>query len=467
MLNFAPNVSKRNSLDLNAFELRAALALASVYVLRMMGLFMVMPVLAVAAMDYPDYSPMMVGLAVGGYGLTQAALQIPMGMMSDKWGRKPVILFGLAVFAGGSFIAAHADSMAMLVVGRILQGAGAIAGAVMALATDVSRENQRAKVLAIIGVAIGLSFYLAVLLGPIIANHAGLAGIFAITGILALLCMPLVKWVVPNGEPLSSGETLPQKGQIRRLVLSSQLWRLNVGVMILHMLITLLFVQLPVTLLGLDMRLETHWTVYLPVLGLSVLGLIVMMGIARGRTPKSFLLVGVAMMGSAFLLLSLSDGNWWLLTAAVVLFFTGFNYLEANFPALVSSIAPPGEKGTAMGIYASFQFFGAFLGGMLSGLITDLWSAEYAYILGSVSTVLWIVVLFGLREVSKVKRVMMNTSFGSQQVTTISSAQLEQSLLHVDGVIEASMTSTKDAVYLKVNRDFDPVQARKVLDTAG
>ncbi|MBS09945.1 MAG: MFS transporter, partial [Alteromonas sp.] len=159
---------------MNALELRAALALASVYVLRMMGLFMVMPVLAVAAMDYPDYSPLLVGLAVGGYGLTQAALQIPMGMMSDKWGRKPVILLGLAVFALGSFVAANADSMAMMIVGRILQGAGAIAGAIMALATDVSRESQRAKVLAIIGIAIGFSFYLSVILGPLIANSYGL-----------------------------------------------------------------------------------------------------------------------------------------------------------------------------------------------------------------------------------------------------------------------------------------------------
>lgn len=334
---------------------------------------MVMPVLAVAAMDYSDYSPLMVGLAVGGYGLTQAALQIPMGMMSDKWGRKPVILFGLAVFAFGSFVAANADTMAWLIVGRILQGAGAIAGAIMALATDVSRESQRAKVLAVIGIAIGFSFYMAVLLGPLIANNWGLAGIFAITGVLAIVCMPLVQWVVPNGEILSSGDTLPQKGQLKRLVFSSQLWRLNVSVLILHMLITLLFVQLPLTLLHFDMALDSHWTVYLPVLGISVVGLVIMMGMARGRTPKSYLLFAVVLMGIAFAALAMKDHSWWITTAAVVLFFTGFNYLEANFPSLVSSIAPAGQKGTAMGIYASFQFFGAFLGGMLSGFVTDIW----------------------------------------------------------------------------------------------
>ena len=423
-----------------------------------MGLFMVMPVLAVAAMDYPDYSPLLVGLAVGGYGLTQAALQIPMGMMSDKWGRKPVILLGLAVFALGSFVAANADSMAMMIVGRILQGAGAIAGAIMALATDVSRESQRAKVLAIIGIAIGFSFYLAVILGPLIAKSYGLAGVFGITGILAILCMPLVKWVVPNVVQLSSGDTLPQKDQLKRLAFSSQLWRLNISVMILHMMITLLFVQLPVTLLNFDMTLDSHWTVYLPVLGASIVGLIIMMGAARGRTPKSLLVTGVVLMGGAFLALSLEDHSWWWVTAAVVLFFTGFNYLEANFPALVSSIAPAGQKGTAMGLYASFQFFGAFLGGVISGFVTDIWSQELAYGIGAASTLLWLFIILGVKEVSRVKRVMMNGDFDSSNVSSI-----EADLLLVPGVLEVTLNSQNNAVYLKVDRDFDAVKARDVL----
>lgn len=420
---------------------------------------MVMPVLAVAAMDYPDYSPLLVGLAVGGYGLTQAALQIPMGMMSDKWGRKPVILLGLSVFAIGSFVAANADTMAWMVVGRILQGAGAIAGAIMALATDVSRESQRAKVLAIIGIAIGFSFYIAVIVGPLIANRFGLSGVFAVTGLLAILCIPLVKWVVPKSEPLSSGETLPQKGQLGQLILSKQLWRLNVSVLILHMLITLLFVQLPVTLTDFDMSLSEHWRMYLPVLGASVVGLIIMMGAARGRTPKSLLLLGAVFMGSAFFALCISSANWWLTTAAVILFFTGFNYLEANFPALVSSIAPAGQKGTAMGIYASFQFFGAFLGGMISGVVTDVWSPNTAYMVGAASTLLWLYIISGIKEVSRVKRVMMNVE------NPDASAQntLKEQLLTVPGVLEVTFNTQSDAVYLKVDRDFDAIKARAVI----
>ncbi len=328
----------------------------------------------------------------------------------------------------------------------------------MALATDVSRESQRAKVLAIIGIAIGFSFYLAVILGPLIANSYGLAGVFGITGILAILCMPLVKWVVPNGVQLSSGDTLPQKDQLKRLIFSSQLWRLNISVMILHMMITLLFVQLPVTLLNFDMTLDSHWTVYLPVLGASIVGLIIMMGAARGRTPKSLLVTGVVFMGGAFLALSLEDHSWWWVTAAVVLFFTGFNYLEANFPALVSSIAPAGQKGTAMGLYASFQFFGAFLGGVISGFVTDIWSQELAYGIGAASTLLWLFIILGVKEVSRVKRVMMNGDFDSSNVSSI-----EAELLLVPGVLEVTLNSQNNAVYLKVDRDFDAVKARDVL----
>ncbi len=428
----------------------------------MLGLFMVMPVLAVAAMEYPDYSPLMVGLAVGGYGLTQAGLQIPMGMLSDRWGRKPVILIGLSVFALGSFVAANADTMAWMIIGRILQGAGAIAGAIMALATDVSREAQRAKVMAIIGIAIGFSFYLAVLLGPLLAEKYGLAGIFAITGVFALLCMPLIKWVVPDSPISASGDTLPQAGQLKRLMFSSQLWRLNISVLVLHMMITLLFVQLPVTLLHFDMTLDSQWEVYLPVLAASIVGLVILMGIARGRTPKSLVNTSVLLMLAAFAMLSAQDHSWWVVVTAVILFFTGFNYLEASFPALVSSIAPAGEKGTAMGIYASFQFFGAFLGGVLSGWVPDTWSAETAYLIGVIGSILWLGVLWGLKEVNKLKRVLLQGQFSAEQTE-----QVKQALHNLDGVAEVSLDHTSGAIFLKVNGDFKHNDATDVLNHLG
>ncbi|MEG3765462.1 MFS transporter [Alteromonas sp. 14N.309.X.WAT.G.H12] len=445
---------------MNALELRAALTLALVYVLRMMGLFMVMPVLAVAAMEYPDYSPLLVGLAVGGYGLTQAALQIPMGMLSDRWGRKPVILLGLTVFALGSFVAASADTMVWMLIGRVLQGAGAIAGAIMALATDISRESQRAKVMAIIGIAIGFSFYLAVLMGPLIAQQWGMAGIFGITGTLAVCCMPLVKWVVPDVTTTASGDTLPKLSQVASLFSSPQLWRLNVSVMVLHMLITLLFVQLPVTLTQFNMTLESHWTIYLPVLAISIVGLVILMGIGRGRTPKTVVITAAGLMMMAFLMLNMQHHREWVVLCAVVMFFTGFNYLEASFPALVSTIAPAGQKGTAMGLYASFQFFGAFMGGTLSGVVTDLWTAKTAYLAGALGAGVWILILFGLKEVNKLKRVVLQAAIDDEKQSAVKTA-----LHQLEGVEEVVVSTADNAIYLKVSREFDLAGAQALLET--
>ena len=423
---------------------------------------MVMPVLAVAATQFPDYSPMMVGIAIGGYGLTQAALQIPMGMMSDRWGRKPVILLGLTVFALGSIVAAMADTMAWMIAGRVLQGAGAIAGAIMALATDVAREQQRAKVMAIIGIAIGFSFYIAVLIGPIIADSWGIAGVFWVTGVLALACLPLVKWAVPNSPQRVSAETLPRGDQVWAMFTSSQLWRLNVSVMLLHMMITLLFVQIPLSLVSLGMALDSHWSLYLPVLLVSVVLLAGMMRSSRGKAPKSMLMSAIVMLLIAFAMLGSGILNWWLVVTAMVVFFTGFNYLEANLPALVSSIAPAGQKGTAMGIYASFQFFGAFLGGVVSGSIATAYGAQGAYISGIIVAVLWGLIMMGLRTTDKFKRVTLSLDKAIQPTSEQVNSLEEQA-----GVIECAVDAQQGLLFLKVDSDFKELEARALIKQWG
>ena len=423
---------------------------------------MVMPVLAVAATQFPDYSPMMVGIAIGGYGLTQAALQIPMGMMSDRWGRKPVILLGLTVFALGSIVAAMADTMAWMIAGRVLQGAGAIAGAIMALATDVAREQQRAKVMAIIGIAIGFSFYIAVLIGPIIADSWGIAGIFWVTGVLALACLPLVKWAVPNSPQRVSAETLPRGDQVWAMFTSSQLWRLNVSVMLLHMMITLLFVQIPLSLVSLGMALDSHWSLYLPVLLVSVVLLAGMMRRSRGKAPKRMLMSAIVMLLIAFAMLGSGMLNWWLVVTAMVVFFTGFNYLEANLPALVSSIAPAGQKGTAMGIYASFQFFGAFLGGVVSGSIATAYGVQGAYISGIIVAVLWGLIMMGLRTTDKFKRVTLSLDKAIQPTS-----EQVHSLEEQAGVIECAVDAQQGLLFLKVDSDFKELEARALIKQWG
>ena len=442
---------------MNSTELRSAFSLAFVYVLRMLGLFMVMPVIAISAKTYPDYSAFLVGLAIGGYGLTQALLQIPMGVLSDKIGRKPVIAGGLVIFAIGSLVAATADSLAWVVVGRFLQGAGAIAGAIMALAGDLSRESQRPKVMAIIGISIGFSFYIALLLGPIIASRFGLSGIFLMTGVLACLCVFLVLFVVPNAKNVApKGDTLPVIQDLKILFSHPQLARLNISVLLLHMLITLLFVQIPVFLVDLNWPLDKHWQAYSVVLVVSVIGLIGFMAIAK-KYKNAVLYISVAGLAVVFTLMIFSQQSIIYLLVLVCLFFSCFNYLEANFPAMVSNIAPAGKKGSAMGIYASFQFFGAFIGGVLSGSIGELLGIQWVFGLASILCCIWLLLIRGLQATNRLKRYTLKTT---TQTTSLALQQLSE----LEGVVDITVVPNEQVMYLKAEQDFDIQQARLVLN---
>lgn len=442
---------------MNSNELRSAFSLAFVYVLRMLGLFMVMPVIAISAKNYPDYSAFLVGLAIGGYGLTQALLQIPMGVLSDKIGRKPVIAAGLMIFAIGSLVAATADTLAWVVVGRFLQGAGAIAGAIMALAGDLSREKQRPKVMAIIGISIGFSFYLALLLGPIIASKFGLSGIFLMTGVLACLCIFLVLFVVPNAKNIApKGDTLPIVDDLKNLFLHPQLIRLNISVLLLHMLITLLFVQIPVFLIDLNWPLAKHWQAYLVILVASVAGLVGLMALAKNH-KQAVLQFSVAGLAVVFTLLIFAQYSIIYLLLLVSLFFTCFNYLEANFPAMVSNISPAGKKGSAMGVYASFQFFGAFIGGVLSGSIGEFLGIQWVFVLASIICCIWLLLIKGLRATNRLKRYTLKTDTQTSDLTI-------QQLFELEGVVDITIVQNEQVMYLKAEQHFDIQQARLVLN---
>ncbi|MCC2607711.1 MFS transporter [Planctobacterium marinum] len=446
---------------MNQTEIRGALSLAFVYLMRMLGLFMVMPVLVVLAQDYPDYTPVWVGAAIGAYGLSQALLQIPMGMLSDKLGRKPVIIGGLVLFAFGSLIAAMADSMWLLTLGRFLQGTGAIAGAIMALAADISRENQRSKVMATIGIAIGFSFYLSLIIGPLLAASAGLQGIFLITAVLALICIPLVLFGVPNvlvNAP--SGDTLPGKSQIKHILQSKSLLRLNVSVLLLHMMITLVFVQFPVNLQNLGWELGQHWMLYLPILLLAIVGMALLMGAGRKLPGHVVIIVALWLMAIAFVGLANLADSFYGLMAFIILFFTGFNYLEANLPAMVANIAPPGKKGSAMGVYASFQFFGAFLGGLVSGLILANFGSQLVWYLAAGICILWTGLFVGFHASERLSRYTLTLNLAGRDLATL---QTEFNAL--PGISEYTIVPDESAVYLKVQgKHFDILQARKLAD---
>ena len=357
---------------MTALERRSVSSLALLYSFRMLGLFMVVPVLSLYAADMPGATPSLIGLALGAYGLTQALLQIPLGWLSDQVGRKPVIIGGLLMFALGSVLAAMSDSLWGIVLGRAIQGAGAIAATVMALVADLTSTEQRTKAMAIVGMSIGLSFAVALVLGPAIAAAGGLSTVFWATALLAVGGIAILALLVPTpaAAPVGHSDVGARPKLFGRALREPALLRLNFGVFSLHFILMASFLVVPAALehlAGVDRA--HHWRVYLPVLVLSVIGMLPMMRTAeRGGRPREMFLCGIGLLAAALLLLDVAASSY-VLFAGLWLFFTGFNYLEATLPSLVSKTVFPGGKGTALGIYSTCQFLGTFAGGAGGGWV--------------------------------------------------------------------------------------------------
>lgn len=375
---------------MNALEWRAVAALGMVYALRMIGMFMVLPVFALYARDLPGgASHLQVGLAVGIYGLTQALLQIPFGMASDRFGRKPVIFVGLAVFALGSVVAGHADSIDGVIAGRLLQGAGAVSSAVAALLADVTREQVRTTAMALLGAGMGLAFILALVLGPVVSLWIGVDGIFFLTAVLVMLALPVVGFGVPTPQ-----RPVARAGGFGLALRNPQLLRLNFGIFLLHATMIGLFVAAPVALLDtLELGSTEQWKVYVPVLLLSVLPVfpVIRWAEARGRTRLAYRgaigLLAVAMVIAA---LGHAHGPWLLL--AMLLFFIPFNYLEGALPSMISRRAPAESRGAALGVYATAQFLGAFAGGSVVGLAHGYLGLGGAFAACAAMPIIWFLI---------------------------------------------------------------------------
>lgn len=451
--------------QLNSLEKRAALVLALVFSSRMLGLFMLLPVFALYGTELNGFSPLWIGLAIGAYGLTQAILQIPLGWLSDRIGRRPVMLAGLALFALGSVVAALADSVYLVTLGRVLQGAGAIAGAILAFAADVTREEQRPKVMAIIGASIGLSFAAAMVLGPLLAKWAGLSGVFWFTAMLACCAMLVVAFLLPQSvhkAPMAETLALPQS--LGAMLKHRQLLQLDAGVLLLHLMLTAIFVVLPSLLQQYALASTQHWQFYLPLLLGSFVLMIPMMIIAmRKAQEKGFFLLAIALLVSAMLVICVVPG-FWPLTVALLLFFTGFNFLEASLPALVSRIAPAGQRGSAMGIYSSSQFFGAFLGGVLGGAVLQQFGYQALFAVLAVIGLIWLAVASTLIIPLRVQRLSLAVSLQSTQ----QAEQLAADLTVLAGVQEVTLVLAEQRCYLKVSSaQFDTAQAQAVIAAAG
>ena len=392
-LSAASPTAPEDPANMNAMERRASATLSSIFALRMLGLFLVLPVFALEARKYPGGDdPAMIGLAMGIYGLTQGILQIPFGIASDKFGRKPVIILGLLVFAFGSVWAGCADNLQSLLVGRALQGAGAVSAAVTAMLADLTRDVVRTKAMALVGASISLMFALSLVISPWLAGWIGLPGLFFFTAVLALGGMAVVRWSVPD-EPYKLDPS--DRSGLAEVVRDSGLIRLNFGVFILHAVQLAMWVAIPAMLVQAGLDKHDHWQIYLP----AVVASFVVMGAVfamerRGYLRAAFLaaVAMIAVVQLALLWVASITPSLHALAALLFLFFCGFNALEATMPSLTSRLAPQASRGAAMGLYNTLQSLGFFAGGWLGGLGAKLYGTQGIFVSCTLLMVLWLVV---------------------------------------------------------------------------
>jgi len=434
-------------------EKRASVGLAGIFSMRMLGLFMILPVMSLYADDLVGVTPLLLGLAISVYGLTQALLQIPFGLMSDRFGRKKIITIGLLLFVSGSIVAAMSTTIYGVIIGRALQGSGAVAAAVMALAADLTLEQNRTKIMATIGISIGVSFGLAMVLGPLLASFAGLSGVFWFTAALALTAIVILHKVVPQGSKLTiHKDAEPIPALIGKVLKDGQLLRLDFGIFCLHLVMTAMFVVLPLLLRGkLGLAAEDHWMVYLPVLVLSIIVMIPFVIVAEKERKMKLVFVGaVGTLSLACFGLYLFGGQLWGMLASLFVFFIAFNLLEATLPSLVSKIAFAGGKGTAMGVYSSSQFFGAFCGGLIGGFVWDSYGLSSVFLMCACVLFVWFLVAFSMESpkhmTSLLKHLELETAEQAKQITA--------KLFAIKGVLDVGISVDDSTAYLKVDNDL-------------
>jgi len=408
---------------------------------------MILPVFALYAENLESVTPLLVGVAISAYGLTQAILQIPFGILSDRWGRKPVITLGLLLFCIGSVVAALADNIYLVILGRAIQGSGAIAAAVLALAADLTAEENRTKAMATIGVSIGMAFALALVAGPVLDAWIGVPGIFWLTAVLALVGIVVLWGVVPQPEA-GAVTRVSIEGKFGDVLRDKDLLRLDVGIFILHMMLTAGFVVLPLILrdrLGMDSA--DHWQIYLPVLVFSLAIMVPFIVVAERRQQMKEVFVGaVFLLGCSQLGLFFFNDLLWGLVASLLLMFTAFNVLEATLPSIISKMAPAASKGAAMGVYTSSQFAGAFLGGLAGGYLHGQYGAPSVYLFCAIMIGLWVLVAMGMQHPPQLSRylVEIGAMSGQQELA------LGEKMASIAGVSEAVI---QDGVaYLKIDR---------------
>jgi predicted MFS family arabinose efflux permease len=430
-------------------ELRASASLAAIFGLRLLGMFVILPVFAIYAEELPGgQSLTLVGIAIGAYGLTQAILQIPFGWWSDRYGRKPVIYVGLAIFAAGSFIAAAAPNIYVVILGRVLQGGGAISAAVMAMAADLTREEHRTKAMAMIGSTIGLAFAFSLVASPWLAGIIGVPGLFALTGVLAVAAMLVVWRVVPDVPDVPRSAQRAAMREFRDALADPQLARLNYGIFALHAVLMALFIVVPFSLRDAGLPVSEHWKVYLPaMLGSFLLMLPAVMGRPSARRTKRYFMLSVLLILVAHVAFPWLSGSFVALAFFLLLFFTPFNVLEAMLPSLTSRMAPAQSKGIAIGLYSSVQFLGTFAGAAMGGYLYGRFGMHGVVIADAALLVIWLVVAFDM----KTPEALSTRTYTVPALDASEAERLGARLRALPGVREARVVAAESTAYLKVD----------------
>jgi MFS family permease len=448
---------------MSAVELRAGASLAGVFGLRMLGLFLILPVFSVHAPKLAGGDNLtLVGIALGAYGLSQAILQIPFGMASDRWGRKPVIYAGLVIFAAGSFLAATADDIWTTIIGRTLQGAGAISSVVVALAADLTREQHRTKIMAMIGAMIGLAFALSLVAAPVLYQWIGMGGLFALTGVLCLIAIPVVARIVPD---VAQREPAPAAANAMQAALGPELLRVNAGIFVLHLVQMAMFVVVPRKLVEAGLELPSHWQLYLPVVLISFVFMTPAILYAdRRNRSKPVMLASIALLiGVELALATVTSVAAY--AAAMLAFFVAFNVLEALLPSLISRLAPAYARGTAIGVYNTTQTLGLFFGGLAGGWLAKNYGAGAVYVSCALLSLLWLLAALGMKPLPAVRGGVNDLS--SLTFTIASGVNLEglsEALARVRGVREAEVLAHERIARLKVVAgQWDESTVRKML----
>ncbi len=449
---------------MTASEKRATWSLASIYALRMLGLFLIMPVLSLFAEQLEGSTPSLIGMAIGVYGISQAILQIPFGLMSDRFGRKKIIIGGLILFLIGSIVAALSTTIYGVLLGRAIQGSGAIAAPIMALVADLTQEVHRTKAMALIGLSIGVSFGVAITAGPIIAGFIGVHGMFWLIAGLSFIAIFVVRFLVPDPQKSKKhrdAELVPN--QFFNILKNTELLRLNYGIFVLHAILTASFVVVPLLMRDAGLVPNEHWKVYLPVFVVSMAAIIPFVIVAEKKRKMKVVFIG------AIATLVLADLGLMQFSSTLIgiigflwLFFTGFNLLEATLPSLVSKTAPGDLRGTAMGVYSTSQFLGAGMGGGIGGWCYGQMGASGVFLFCAIVAFTWLLLSLSMKP----PRYWANLLISLETISEQAANDFATAMLELNGVEDVTLHYHEGVAYLKVdNQQLDKNQLQRLIST--